>query len=292
MEFRNYGTTGLKVSVIGFGAGEIGDYSVPENQAEKILNTALDSGINLIDTARGYFASEERIGKFLSHRRKEFVLSTKVGYGIQGFGDWTYDIIIVGVDEALRLMRTDYIDIVHLHSCDVDILRRGEVIDALDKTVEAGKVRFAAYSGDNEAVDFAVGSGRFQGIQTSINLTDQRNLYSLLPDAMSKGLGIIAKRPLANAPWRFNDQPFGHYCEDYWLRWKKMNYNPDIEWGELFLRFVLSIQEISSAIIGTVNPDHLKENIEIAARGSLPKNVFKDLVNIFRKNDNNWVGLT
>jgi aryl-alcohol dehydrogenase-like predicted oxidoreductase len=292
MEFRKYGTTGLKVSVIGFGAGEIGDYSIPENQAEKILNTALDSGINLIDTARGYFASEERIGKFLSHRRKEFVLSTKVGYGIQGLNDWTYDIIFAGVDEALRLMRTDYIDIVHLHSCDVDILRRGEVLDALDKTVEAGKVRFAAYSGDNEAVDFAVGSGRFQGIQTSINLTDQRNLYSLLPDAMSKGLGIIAKRPLANAPWRFNEQPIGHYCEDYWLRWKQMNFNPDIEWGELFLRFVLSINEISSAIIGTANPDHLKGNIEIAARGSLPKNVFNELVNIFRKNDNNWVGLT
>ena len=112
MIYRNFGNTGLKVSALGFGAGEIGDYAVSENDSERILNAVLDLGVNLIDTARGYFASEERIGKYISHRRKEFILSTKVGYSIEGYADWSYDIILAGVDNALRLMKTDYIDIV------------------------------------------------------------------------------------------------------------------------------------------------------------------------------------
>ncbi|MCL6494566.1 MAG: aldo/keto reductase [Ignavibacterium sp.] len=84
MIYRKFGNTDLQVSAIGFGAGEIGDYNLPDSEVEKLLNTALDLGINLIDTARGYYASEERIGKFISHRRGEFILSTKVGYGIDG----------------------------------------------------------------------------------------------------------------------------------------------------------------------------------------------------------------
>ena len=124
MIYRKFGNTGLEISALGFGAGEIGDYAVSENDSEKILNTILDLGINLIDTARGYYASEERIGKYISYRRKEFILPTKVGYGIEGYLDWSYDIIIAGVDNALRLMKTDYIDIVHLHSSDLNTLQR------------------------------------------------------------------------------------------------------------------------------------------------------------------------
>lgn len=158
MIYRKFGNTGLKVSALGFGAGEIGDYAVSERDSEKILNTVLDLGINFIDTARGYFASEERIGKYISNRRKEFILSTKVGYGIEGYTDWSYDIICAGVENALRLMKTDYIDIVHFHSCDLNTLQRGEVIEALHKIIEQGKVRVAAYSGENEELKFAVDS--------------------------------------------------------------------------------------------------------------------------------------
>jgi len=72
MIYRKFGNTEIKVSALGFGAGEIGDYAVSESDSEKILNTVLDLGINLIDTARGYYASEERIGKYISYRRKEY----------------------------------------------------------------------------------------------------------------------------------------------------------------------------------------------------------------------------
>lgn len=147
----------------------------------------MDLGINLIDTARGYYASEERIGKYISYRRKEFILSTKVGYSIEGYADWSYDIILAGVDNALRLMKTDYIDIVHLHSCDLNSLQRGEVIEALNKTIEQGKVRVAAYSGENEELKFAVDSNKFGSVQTSINICDQIDLDASIKQAKKRG---------------------------------------------------------------------------------------------------------
>ncbi|HSL90193.1 MAG TPA: aldo/keto reductase, partial [Ignavibacteriaceae bacterium] len=218
MIYRDFGNSGFKVSALGFGAGQIGDYNVPEKQVEHLLNAALDLGITLIDTARGYFASEERIGKYISHRRNEFVLATKVGYGIEGFNDWTYDIILAGVDEALKILKTDHIDIVHLHSCDIEILKRGEVIEALHKTIENGKIRTAAYTGENEELKFTVDSNLFGSIMTSVNICNQIDIDGSIKSAKEKCMGTIAKRPLANAPWRFAERPYGNYAETYWLR--------------------------------------------------------------------------
>lgn len=290
MIYRDFGNTGLKVSALGYGAGEIGDYSISEKEAEKALNKVLDLGITLIDTARGYFASEERIGKYISHRRNEFVLSTKVGYGIDGYQDWSYDIIIAGVDNALRLLRTDYIDIVHLHSCDLNTLKRGEVTEALNKTVEQGKVRVAAYSGENEELKFAVDSNSFGSIQTSISICDQSDLEGSIKTAKKKSMGVIAKRPIANAPWRFSERPYGEYCEEYWLRWKKMNINSNYDWLNTFLRFTIFSAGVDTAIVGTKNIDHLKNNIKILAEGPLPQNLYDQIRQSFNQNNDNWKG--
>ena len=78
-------------------------------------------------------------------------------------------------------MQTDYLDIVHLHSCELNILKLGEVIEALEKAKEQGKVKCIAYSGENEELNFAVNSNRFDGIQTSVNICDQRNIDEILP---------------------------------------------------------------------------------------------------------------
>jgi len=281
MIYRDFGNTGLKVSALGFGAGQIGDYNVPEKQVEHLLNAALDSGINLIDTARGYYASEERIGKYISHRRNEFVLSTKVGYSIEGFNDWTSEIIIAGVDEALRILRTDFIDIVHLHSCNIDILKRGEVIDALHKTIENGKIRTAAYTGENEELKFAVDCNSFGSIMTSVNICDQIDIDGSITLAKEKGMGVIAKRPLANAPWRFNDRPYGNYAETYWLRWKEMNLPEIDDWQDTFIRFSAFTQGVNSAIVGTTNLDHLKQSIRSIERGPLSDELYKLIRNSF-----------
>lgn len=290
MIYRNFGNTGLEISIIGFGAGEIGDLAIEDAKVDAILNFALDNGINLIDTARGYYASEDRIGKFISHRRNEFVLSTKVGYGIEGQEDWSYECIIAGVDEALRSMSTDNIDIVHLHSCPLAILQRGDVINALHKTIETGKVKCAAYSGENDELKFAVESNVFHSVQTSFNICDQRNIENVFPTTIDKKIGVIAKRPIANAPWRFADQPHGRYAEEYWLRWKKMNVDIGMDWNEAALRFSAFTEGVHTCIVGTTDIGHLKQNIEIFTKGKLPDEIYQRVRNAFIQNDHNWVG--
>lgn len=290
MIYRDFGNTGLKVSVLGFGAAQIGDYAVSEKESEKILNLVLDLGINLIDTARGYFASEERIGKYISHRRNEFILSTKVGYDVEGFENWTYDIIIAGVDEALKKLKTDYLDIVHLHSCDLNTLKNNGVIEALQKTIETGKVKFAAYSGENEELKFAVDSNQFKVIQTSINICDQIDIDGTIKIASEKGIGVIAKRSIANAPWRFAEQPVGNYAEEYWLRWRKMNLPEQENWLDTFLRFSVFTPGVSTAIVGTSNLNHIKENIKSIEKGALEPELYSLIRTKFNENNQNWRG--
>ncbi len=289
---RKFGRNSFEVSVLGFGAGHIGDNEITDTGSGKLLNFALDNGINLFDTARGYGLSEERIGKFLSHRRDELLLSTKVGYDIPGFENWTYDIILAGIDAALKKLRTDFIDIVHLHSCPKEILLRGEVIDALEKAYSQGKIKVAAYSGENESLDYAVQCGRFGSIQTSVNVADQRSLINRIPGAKEKGMGVIAKRPVANALWQYNGRPVGNYAENYWLRWQKMNLQIGIEPQELFIRFSVFAPGVDSAIIGTSDIDHLKSALKAVNKGKLPEEIFDKIRNTFTENDDNWIGET
>lgn len=290
MQIRDFGTTGIKVSALGYGAGHLGDDSISEKQAEHLLNSAVDLGIRLFDTARGYQRSEERIGKYLSHRRKDLIFSTKVGYGIPGVQDWTYDCVVAGVREAMQLMQTDYLDIVHLHSCPAETLRQGAVIDALQHMVEQGSVRVGAYSGENEHLALAIDSGRFRSLQCSINVCDQRVLDGSLPRAKQHGLGVIAKRPVANAPWRYAECPVGRYAEEYWKRWKTMNLDFGMDWQELALRFTAFTWGVDSCIVGTTDAVHLRQNAESIDKGILPEPIVSELRSAFRKNDHDWIG--
>lgn len=288
---RAFGNQGFSVSALGLGAGHIGDPALDETRVGALLNSALDMGITLFDTARSYGLSEERIGRHIAHRRRQFILSTKVGYGIPGYEDWTYDCILAGIDAALKLLRTDYLDIVHLHSCPLDILQRGDAIRALHKAREQGKLRVAAYSGENEALRWAIESGQFGGIECSVNLFDQRCLEHSLPLAQTRGIGVIAKRPLANAPWRFAQRPAGDYCEEYWLRWQAMKIDAnDMDWQELALRFAAHAPAVSCAIVGTSSPEHLLQNKICADRGPLLPERFESIRQSFRQHDNGWVG--
>lgn len=288
---REFGRTGLQVSALGFGAGHIGDPNISERDVERLLHTALDAGITLIDTARGYGVSEERIGNHLSRRRSDFILSTKIGYGIPGFEDWTADCIRAGVDTALQLMKTDYLDIVHLHSCPLETLQQDDIIEVLETAVQAGKVRVAAYSGENEALDYAIRTGRFGSLQTSVNFCDQRGIDTLLADASERGMGVIAKRPLANAPWRFVERPVGHYCEEYWVRLQKMGLDSmGYEWDELALRFTAFLPSVHSCIVGTGSLAHLQHNIDILQKGALPEVIVAKMRATFQQADDNWIG--
>src|SRR5437899_5823948 len=132
---------------------------------------------------------------------------SKVGYGVPGVPDWTPRCIIEGVDAALTRLRTDRLDIVHLHSCELGVLQHSGVAQALRTTVEAGKVRVAAYSGEGEALLWVVRSGLFGGVQCSVSIVDQAVLDGAVPEAQARGIGVLAKRALGNAPWRFDARP-------------------------------------------------------------------------------------
>lgn len=291
VEKRQFGNTGILVSPLGYGAGHIGSADLSDKEVEKILNVVVDKGINLIDTARGYNLSEERIGKFLSQKkRQDIVISTKVGYGVENVQDWTYDAVYKGIEEALKKLKTDYIDIVFLHSCERLVLVKGDVIHALEKAKEEGKIRTFGYSGENETLDFSVYTGRFSAIQTSINIFDQRVLHTSLAKAKQHSLGVIAKRPIGNAPWRFKEQPRGHYAEEYWLRMKAMDLDFKENWLETALRFTCFWYGVDSAIVGTTNLNHLDENIAAINKGKLNENLIQHLVTLFREKDKNWLG--
>jgi aryl-alcohol dehydrogenase-like predicted oxidoreductase len=287
---RPYGNTGLNVSLLGLGAGQIGDGQIDDLHVGRLLNEVLDLGITLIDTARGYGLSEERIGRHIAHRRNEFVLSTKVGYGIDGVPDWTYDCILAGVDRALKLMRTDHLDIAHLHSCLQDTLERGEVIDALDRCVSDGKILVAAYSGDNEPLEWALASGRFCGLMCSVNVFDQRAIDRVVTPAGKRGLGLIAKRPIGNAPWLHANRPSGQYCEQYWLRMKAMGLDFGEEWADIALRFAAFTDGVTSCIVGGKNIDHIRNNMASIARGPLTPDVVSKIRAMFVQHDDNWSG--
>ncbi|MCX6278457.1 MAG: aldo/keto reductase [Bacteroidetes bacterium] len=292
MKYRPFGNTGIDVSVLGFGGGHIGDPNQDEKMIERILNALPELGINLIDTARSYGESEYRIGKYLSHRRSEFVLSTKVGYTYHDKPDWSYEATIGTIEESLIRLKTDYIDIVHLHSCEKWVLERGEAITALEKAREQGKIRVIAYSGENDALAYAIESKRFGSIQCSVNLVDQKCLEWALPEATALGMGIIAKRPLGNAVWRYHSRPDGHGHAEYYDRFHKMKpYAHGLSWNELALRFSAFTPHVSAIITGTSSIKHLKENISFLEKGDLPLSLTAHIRNSFTDIGINWQGL-
>jgi aryl-alcohol dehydrogenase-like predicted oxidoreductase len=289
---RALGSTGLRVSVLGFGAGPVGSPELSESDAEALLKGVLDAGINLLDTAPSYGRSEERIGRYLQGRRHEFLLSTKCGYGVPGVEDWTGPCITQGVELALRRLRTDVIDILHFHSCPVEVLERPGVVDALRRAVEQGKVRVAAYSGENAPLGWALHSGAFGSVQTSVNVFDQRVLDWAVPVAQQRGIGLIAKRPLGNAPWRFSERPTAPDIATYWDRMRAMGLDTGgLDWSELALRFAAFAPGVASCIVGTTRTENLQRNLRALEKGPLPGPLVERIRDTFRRQDPGWEGL-
>ncbi len=274
MEQKILGKTGLKVNPLGIGLSSIGHLGDDdEGKSSQVLNTALDLGINFLDTAPCYNVSEELLGEAISHRRDEYVLATKAGHDLpRGEGiDWTYEVIVESVDRSLRRMKTDRLDLLQLHSCDISILERGDVIRAIQDVQTSGKARFLGYSGDNKNAEWAIASDLFDTIQTSFSLVDQKARRSVFPEAGRRNMGIIVKRPMGNAAWGTDGvhgprpQPTN---EEYFRRARAMRSEgvlpeqPDSP-VLLALGFTFSHTEIDVAIVGTTNPEHLRSNLEM-----------------------------
>ena len=283
MEKRRLGKTDMDVSVLGFGGSEIGyEQASPETVAE-LLNSALDAGLNVIDTAECYHNSEELIGQAVSNRRKEFYLFTKCGHP-HGFGehaDWSKESLLESIQRSLCRLKTDKIDIVQLHSSSEAELRKGEAIEALQVARDRGYVRYLGYSGDSQAARFAVESGAFDTLQASINIADQEAIDLTLPLAREKQMGVIAKRPIANAAWKTGHRPIDSYHHEYWQRLRKLNYDflhDDLKKSiSIALRFTLSLPGVHTAIVGTKRPERWEQNAKLLEEGPLEEATFQKI---------------
>ncbi len=240
----------LNVSPIGFGAFKIGRnegikypdaYELPDDGAtEKLLNGVLDLGINCIDTAPAYGSSEERIGRFIGHRRKEYVLSTKVG---ETFADGrsTYDFsdraVRAGVHRSLTRLKSDVLDMVFVHAGreDVRVLKNTAVVPTLQALRDDGLIRFLGFSGYTpDAFELALEWA--DAIMVEYNPAEQ-SAEPIVDAAARRGTAVFAKKGLGSGRLAADES----------------------------IRFVLSNAGVTCQLVGSLSIEHLRENVTTAA---------------------------
>ncbi len=306
LERRRFGKTDMMVTVLGFGGAEIGYEKIEQATVDKLLNSALDSGLNVVDTAECYLDSETQIGTAIGHRRKDYFLFTKCGHAtdVTGKGaEWSKAGVMNSLERSLKRLKTDAVDLVQLHSCSLDVLEKGECIEALEQAKKEGKTRYIGYSGDSKAARFAVECGRFDALQTSVNICDQECIELTLPLAVAKQMGVIAKRPIANAAWRYDDEPKNGYHVQYWKRLQELKYafaagetrsaqTPDGAAG-IAMRFTAMQPGVHVLIVGTTKPERWKQNAELLKAGPLSKEMAESIRAAWKNSaKDDWTGQT
>ena len=249
MVSRKLGQTGLVVGPIGLGTTKLGrntDVKYPERFAlpsdkavHELLEMSLALGVNLIDTAPAYGASEKRLGTFVEKNRDRIVLCTKCGEQYKN-GRSTYDFsatgIVVSVEESLRRLRADHLDILALHSHgrDIEILNQTDALEALVRLKKEGKARAVGISAKTEA-GIARACETLDIVIAPFSEKDTM-LAGALQRAHDAGLGILAIKGL---------------------------YSGHLEAASA-IEFVLKQPFIDALILGTINPAHLKEAVQVA----------------------------
>jgi aryl-alcohol dehydrogenase-like predicted oxidoreductase len=284
---RTLGRTGFEVTTLGYGAMELrGAPAGPEisdQAAEQVLNAVLDAGINFIDTSIDYDRSEELIGRFIPHWRGEYFLASKCGC-VPGAGMGAEHIhtaanIRAGVEQSLRRLKTDYLDLVQFHRS----LSRGEFEEhgALEAALElkkTGKVRFIGVSGTLPNLFEQVEMGVFDAFQIPYSAL-QREHEEVIARAAAAGAGIIIRGGVARgAPEDWQRRYYMLPRTTMRERWEKARLD-DLLNGlsrlEFTLRFTLSNPALDTTIVGTKDAGHLRDNIAAALKGPLPQDVYQ-----------------
>ncbi len=249
MPQRALGRTGIVVSPLGLGTVALGraeglKYPRPvriptDEDALELLSRARAVGVNLIDTAPAYGLAEERLGSLLPGRREDWVIATKAGEEYYQRYDFSPGSILRSVERSLTRLRTDYLDVVLLHSDGV--VETGaaadDAYDVLARLRERGLTRAIGASTKTEAgADRAI--GRCDVVMLTYNEQDA-GMAGAIARAHARGLGVLVKKPLAG----------GHAGD-----------------ADRALRFVFDCPGVTAAIVGTTNPDHLVYNVRAAER--------------------------
>jgi aryl-alcohol dehydrogenase-like predicted oxidoreductase len=282
---RTLGRTGLEVTTLGFGAMELRGAPVgPEitdQQAQKVLNAVLDAGINFIDTSIDYGRSEELIGRFIAHRRSEFFLASKCGC-VPGASMGAEHIhtaanIHAGVEQSLRRMKTDYLDLVQFHrSLTRHQFEEQGALEAALALKKAGKVRLVGVSATLPQLAEQIEMGVFDAFQVPYSAL-QREHEAIIAKAAAAGAGIIIRGGVARgAPTDWQRVYYmlpGNSMRERWEQARLDELLDGMSRAEFMLRFTLSNLDLDTTIVGTRDLGHLRDNIAVALKGPLPENV-------------------
>ena len=290
---RVLGRTGVEVTTLGYGAMELrggarGGREVSDADAGRMLNAVLDSGITFIDTSIDYGVSEELIGEHLSGRRDEYFLASKcgcfvVGDPTQSAGGrsphiFTRENVVAGVEQSLRRLQTDHLDLVQLHaSPSKQVLEENGTIEVLKELQEQGKVRFLGISGTIPNLADHIAMGVFDVFQIPYSCV-QREHENLIAQAAEAGAGIIIRGGAAKgAP--SESQRARERNPELLSTWDKAGLDDLLEGAtpmEFVLRFTATHPAMTTNIVGTVSPDHLAGNVAAVAMGPLPDDVYDE----------------
>ena len=282
------GKTGLKVTRLGYGAMEVrgsriwGGRAVTDEQSKTILNAVVDSGINFIDTANDYGRSEEFIGKFLSHRRKEFYLATKCGCTVTRRDEntddtphvWTRENLFRGLNESLQRMKTDYIDIMQLHNPSVDECKNGNLVEALQEMKQQGKVRAIAISTTTPHLPVYIKMGVFEAFQIPYSALEREH-ENWIGKTAEAGIGTIIRGGVARG-----EPGVGLGGAQRWDKFEAAKLDelrePNESRTSFLLRYTLTHPHAHTIIVGTLHPEHLADNVKAIQRGALTEKVYND----------------
>ena len=296
LELRTSSRLGKGVTFIGFGSLEIGrnwgmgkDKERPDDgNAKEVLDTVLDVGINLIDTASAYHKSEERIGQFMSGRRNEFVLTSKCGEHNREPGtyyDFSYMAIKNSIDNSLKLLKTDVIDVMQIHfgPGSQAVLDRGETVAAMKDAVKAGKVKLLGASIDGALATRCINSGDFDVMQLGYSLANQGNKDNIAL-AAEKGIAVLIRQGFSNGLFtpRVLDKKIWFNLPQM-IKVKKLLklVNNDIKmYMAVALNFLYMNKGITSVLLGTKKASHVKGNLDLLEM-NISDDIMKEAIKIF-----------
>lgn len=284
---RRFGRTDLNVTRLGFGAMEIrgprvwNGRQVSDADARRILDAVLEAGITFIDTANDYGRSEELMGTFIADRRDRFALATKVGCSIVPAGDhdetphvWTREHILGNIDDSLAKLRTKQVDLLQLHNPSVEQVEQGKLVDVLREIQSAGKTRWIGASSTTPHLGTFIEWGVFDAFQVPYSALE-RNHENLLQQAHDAGAGVIVRGGVARG-----EPGAGRGPQDRWQVWEQANLDelrgPDESRTQWMLRFTLSHPAVDTVIVGTLNPEHLAENLRAVEKGALAPDTYAE----------------
>ena len=278
MQSAVLGRTGLYVKRLGYGAAHRKPQS--KENAKLIHQTALDMGINFIDTADDYGNSEELIGEFLSHRRSEYFLATKCGGSDKGH-IWTKQNCISTFENSLKRLKTDVIDIMQLHNPSVDECVSGNLVEALQEMKQTGKVHWIGVSTNLPDLTTYLEWDVFDVFQIPYSPLERLH-EDWIRKVASNGVGVIIRGGAA-----LGEPGIGKGEKLNWDNFNKSNLDDLRGFGEsrtsFVLRLTLTHPDAHTLIVGTTNVKHLKENVESVQRGPLDEDIYEEAMKRLEK---------